>query len=141
MLRSLPALSRAALALVFLASTAGKMADPAATQQYMAACRMALAGLLMCGAVAFELAGGVSVLLGTRARVGAVLLAVFLVPATLVFHTDFGDQEQAIQFLENLAVLGGLGYVAAFGARPVSLDARAGRTDSLAGAPAIPAAR
>ena len=139
MTRTLPVLSRAALALVFLASAMGKVADPGGTQEYMAAYGMPLVGLLMWGAVAFQLAGGLSVLLGYRARVGAVLLAAFLVPATLVFHTDFGDQEQVIQFLKNLAILGGLGYVAAFGAGPVSLDARAGRAAASPGAAPAPA--
>jgi uncharacterized membrane protein YphA (DoxX/SURF4 family) len=39
-------------------------------------------------AIAVELAGGLSLLLGFRARWGALLLAAFLIPVTLIFH-DF----------------------------------------------------
>lgn len=126
MANALPLLGRIALSLTFLLSTVGKITDPAGTQAFMASYGMPLTGLLMWGAVAFELVGGLSVLLGYRARWGAVLLAVFLVPATLIFHTGFGEQEQVIHFLKNVAILGGLAYVAVYGAGPFSLDNRRG---------------
>ena len=50
----------------------------------------------------------------------------FMIPTTLVFHTNFADQNQMIHFLKNLAMFGGLFYVAAYGAGPLSLDARLG---------------
>ena len=124
MARYLPLLGRALLTSSFLASLMGKLFDFGGTQEYMASYGMPAAGLLLVGAIALELTGGLSVLLGYRARIGALLLIVFLVPATLVFHTDFSDQEQIIHFLKNLSILGGLVLVIAHGAGPLSLDAR-----------------
>jgi putative oxidoreductase len=68
--------------------------------------------------------GGLSVLLGYKARLGALLLIGFLIPATLIFHTNFSEPQQEIQFMKNLGLMGGLLMVVAFGAGPVSLDER-----------------
>ena len=126
--RYLPLLGRLLLVAPFLASLMGKVLDFGGTQQYMASYGMPLTGLLLAGAIALELAGGLSVLLGYRARWGAVALIVFLIPATLVFHTDFSDQEQIIHFLKNLSILGGLVLVIAHGAGALSLDRRGAPT-------------
>ena len=45
-------------------------------------------------------------------RVGAVLLLLFLVPTSLIFHGDVGDPLQRIQLLKNVAIIGGLLLVA-----------------------------
>ena len=133
MSRALPLLARFLLVAPFLASLMGKILDFGGTREYMASYGMPLTGLLLVGAIVLELTGGLSVLLGYRARWGAVALIVFLVPATLVFHTDFSDQEQIIHFLKNLAILGGLLLVIVHGAGAASLDRRAaGRTGTAA---------
>jgi len=78
------------------------------------------------------LLGGLSVLLGYRARIGAWMLVLFLVPVTLMMHNFWAAPPQMAQmqqgmFLKNLAMLGGALMMTYFGAGPVSLDARAGR--------------
>jgi putative oxidoreductase len=80
------------------------------------------------GVLAFV--GGLSVLLGYHARVGAWLLVLFLVPVTLAMH-DFWHvadptmkQVQTIMFLKNVSMLGAALLITWFGAGPVSLDAR-----------------
>ena len=57
----------------------------------------------------------------------AALLAVYSIITALIFHHALGDQNQMFHFLKNLAMAGGLLQVAAFGAGPLSLDARQGR--------------
>ena len=105
---------RVLLAAIFLLSGFSKIMDPAGTQNYMAVMGMTWAtGLLYAGAVIVEVGGGLSVLLGYRARVGAAALILFMIPTTLIFHTNFADQNQLIHFLKNLAMTGGLIYVAA----------------------------
>jgi putative oxidoreductase len=76
------------------------------------------------------LMGGLSVLLGYRARWGAVLLILFLLPVTFMMH-DFwtrGDaaeyQNQMVHFMKNLSMLGGAILIACLGAGPVSIDER-----------------
>jgi putative oxidoreductase len=76
------------------------------------------------------LAGGLSILLGYRARLGAWLIVLFLVPVTLLMHKfwTIGDpvmaQMQQIMFLKNVTMLGGALLISQFGAGPVSLDNR-----------------
>ncbi len=79
------------------------------------------------------LAGGLSVLLGYRAKVGAWLIALFLVPVTFAMHkfwtvTDpMMAQMQMIMFMKNISILGGALLISQLGAGPFSLDARSSR--------------
>jgi len=74
----------------------------------MSAQGMPLTSFLLVGAIALEILGGLSVLLGIKPRWGAAMLVIFLVPATLIFHTDFSTELEQAMFLKNLAMLGGL---------------------------------
>ncbi len=82
---------------------------------------LALTGLLLVSSIIMELGGGLSVLLGYKARWGAIALIIFLVPTTLIFHTNFAEEMQVIQFVKNLAIVGGLLMVVYLGSGPVSL--------------------
>mgnify|MGYP001601531072 CR=1 FL=1 len=119
-----PLIARILISAIFLMSGWGKIMNPAGTQQYMAAHGMPFAGLFLIGAIILEIGGGLSVLLGYKARWGAIALAVFLIPTTLIFHTKFSEQLQVIMFMKNLAILGGLLMVSYFGPGPISFDAR-----------------
>lgn len=122
----IPLVARIFLSVIFLRSGISKILDFGGTQQFMAASGipLVLTGLLLVGSILFELAGGLSVLLGYKPRWGAIALIIFLVPTTLIFHTNFAEEMQVIQFLKNLALIGGLLMVVYFGSGPVSLDAR-----------------
>lgn len=115
-------ISRVLLSAIFLVSGVNKILHPVATQQYMAAHGIPLVGLFIVGANAIEILGGLSVLLGYKARWGALALALFLIPATLIFHSNFADQMQLIHFMKNLAILGGLLMVIQYGAGQISLE-------------------
>jgi putative oxidoreductase len=108
-------ISRVLLSAIFVWSGIGKILDPTSTQQYMAAHGMPATGLLLVAAIAIELGGGLSVLLGYRSRLGAAVLGLFLIPATLIFHTNFAEPTQQIMFMKNLAILGGLLTIYQFG--------------------------
>jgi putative oxidoreductase len=74
--------------------------------------------------------GGLSILLGYRARLGAWLIVLFLVPVTLMMHkfwtvTDpITAQIQMVMFMKNVSMLGGALLISHFGAGPFGLDAR-----------------
>jgi putative oxidoreductase len=75
------------------------------------------------------LMGGLSVLVGLHARVGAALLVVFLIPVTFLMHNFWSfvdptliDLEKAM-FMKNLTMLGGALLITYFGAGPLSFDA------------------
>lgn len=75
-----------------------------------------------------SLLGGLSILLGYRARIGAWLLVIFLIPATFMMHTfwSISDPRAAmiehIMFMKNLALMGAALLIAHFGSGPLSLS-------------------
>jgi putative oxidoreductase len=79
------------------------------------------------------IAGGLSILLGYRAKLGAWLIVLFLVPVTLMLHKFWTVQDpmmaqiQMILFMKNVSMLGGALLISQFGAGPFSLDARGSR--------------
>ncbi|HZT42003.1 MAG TPA: DoxX family protein [Chthonomonadaceae bacterium] len=97
---------------------------------YAAHAGVPMAGLLVPLSGLIALAGGLSVLLGYRARIGAWLLVLFLIPVTLMMHNFWAvkdpmqAQMQMAHFLKNLSMLGGALLITHFGAGPLSLDAR-----------------
>ena len=120
-------IGRILLGAIFLISGIGKIADPQGTLQYMQAMGITWATTLFyVGAIVVEIGGGLSLILGYWTRAGAMALLLFMIPTTLLFHTNFADQNQMIHFLKNLAMCGGLLYVASYGAGPLSLDADLG---------------
>ena len=116
-------LARALLASLFLISGFGKLAAPAATKAYIAYAGLPLPDLAYVIAVVVEVGFGLALLAGYRTRLVAALMALFAVATALAFHDHFGDQNQFIHFLKNLAIAGGLLQVAATGAGAYSLDA------------------
>ncbi len=116
-------LARFFIAFVFLMSGLGKIMNLSGTQQYMAQYGMPLTYVFLIGAICVELLGGLSVLTGYKAKWGAFILFLFLIPTTLIFHTEFSDQTQVIMFMKNLAIIGGLLLLVSHGAGKISLDA------------------
>ena len=101
-------LVRICLSAIFIWSGINKIINPAAAIENMSAHGMPLTSIFLVGAIALEILGGFSVLLGIKARWGAAMLIIFLVPATLIFHTNFSTELEQAMFLKNLAMLGGL---------------------------------
>ncbi len=122
--RYLPALGRLLIALIFVMSGFGKLADPAGTKAYIVSAGLPFPDLAYFIAIAVELGGGLLLIVGYQTRIAATVLAVFTVVAAIGFHLDFADQDQMIHFMKNLAIAGGLLQVAAFGAGALSLDRR-----------------
>ena len=113
---------RALLALMFLIAGFNKISGYAGTQAYMDA--MGVPGALLPLVILLEIGGGLLLLLGWHTRITAFLLAGFTVLATLIFHSNLGDQTQMLFFLKNLAIAGGLLMVTLHGAGPWSVDNR-----------------
>lgn len=74
------------------------------------------------------LLGGLSILLGYKAKIGAILLIVFLIPTAFIMHSfwAFDDPQRAqvemAQFLKNIAMAGGALFFLYFGSGPKSIE-------------------
>jgi putative oxidoreductase len=123
MQRYLPLIGRILLGLIFVMSGFNKITGFEGTQQYMASYGMPMTSLLLVGAIVVEIVGGLSVIFGFFPRLGSAALVLFLIPASLIFHTDFSDQTQLIMFLKNLSIMGGLLLIVAYGSGPLSAHA------------------
>lgn len=127
--RACPLIGRILLSTIFIMSGFHKIFSWEQTSEQMSNEGMVLVPLFLVGAILCEIGGGLSVLLGCWARVGAMVLIAFLIPTTLIFH-DFwtyqGEEQQSqmINFMKNLAIMGGLMLVVGFGAGPISVTDR-----------------
>ena len=117
---------RVLFSLLFLTSSLGHFSRQTIAYAASQGVPLALIAVPISGVLA--LAGGLSILLGYRARLGAWLIALFLVPVTLMMHKFWtvGDpmmaQMQQIMFLKNMTMLGGALLISQFGAGPASFD-------------------
>jgi len=114
--------------LIFLMAGAGHFSKQSIG--YAASQGVPLASILVPLSGVVALAGGLSILLGYRAKLGAWLIALFLVPVTLTMHKFWAiadpmmAQMQMAMFMKNLSMLGGALLITQFGSGPLSLDAR-----------------
>jgi putative oxidoreductase len=129
--RALPLVGRVLFSTIFLVSAPHDFSEQVIN--YAAAAGVPLAGTAVPMAGVVALVGGLSVLLGFKAKLGAWLLVLFLVPVTLFMHRFWGVEDaqmaqmQMINFMKNIALVGGALWIAYFGAGPFSLDALAAR--------------
>jgi putative oxidoreductase len=100
---------------------------------YAAAQGVPLASILVPFSGVLAFAGGLSILLGYRAKLGAWLIVIFLVPVTVMMHNFWAVHDPMMAqvhmafFMKNVAMLGGALLISQFGAGPFSLDARRSR--------------
>jgi putative oxidoreductase len=103
------------------------------TIAYAAAQGAPLASIAVPLSGVLALAGGLSILLGYRAKIGAWLIALFLVAVTPPMHKFWGvsdpmmAQMQMIMFMKNVSMLGGALLITQLGSGPWSLDSRQSR--------------
>ena len=115
-------IGRVLLALMFVLAGVNKISGYAGTQGYMDS--MGVPGALLPLVILLEIGGGLLLVLGWHTRITAFLLAGFTILATLIFHSNLGDQTQMLFFLKNLAIAGGLMMVVSHGAGAYSIDNR-----------------
>lgn len=126
--RLLAPLGRILLAAIFVVSSFTHFS--ARTIGYAASHGVPLANIAVPVAGILAFVGGLSVLLGYKARIGGWLLVLFLVPVTLMMHDFWNvvDPEtamiQQVMFMKNVSILGGVLLLIHFGAGPYSIDNR-----------------
>jgi putative oxidoreductase len=125
-MRAIVPIGRVLFALIFVASIVGHFSSAEIAQA--SAHGVPFATLLVPLAGLIALAGGVSVILGYHAKLGALLLLVFLIPVTLFMHKFWGIADpqmammQKINFMKNMSLAGTCLLIMYFGSGPYSLD-------------------
>jgi putative oxidoreductase len=122
---------RVLFAAIFLMSFIPHFSAEAISYARQAGVPLASLAVPMSGVIA--LLGGLSIVFGYRAKIGAWLIVLFLVPVTMTMHAFWAmtdpmmAQMQQAMFMKNLSMLGGALLITHFGAGPISLDARLAR--------------
>lgn len=104
----------------------------AGTIAYAASAGVPMASVLVPLSGVIAILGALSIILGFKAKLGAWLIIIFLVPITFMMHKFWGItdpmamQMQMSMFMKNIALIGGALIISYFGAGPMSLDNRSG---------------
>ncbi len=117
---------RVLIAIGFLVAGIGKIFGYAGTQGYMES--VGVPGALLPLVIALEVFGALAIIVGFQTRLVAFALAGFIILSALIFHFDFGNQAQSIQFMKNFGLAGGFLFLVANGAGAFSIDNR-GKAD------------
>jgi len=117
---------RILFALIFLMSGPGHFS--AATIGFAASKGVPMASFLVPFSGIIEIIGGLSILFGYKAKWGALLLIVFLIPVTFTLHAFWNVTDPMMRqmdmaaFMKNISMLGAALMISYFGAGPVSID-------------------
>ena len=113
---------RVLIAVLFFMSGLSKIAAPAATQGFIASVGLPVPVAAYALSVTVEVLGSLLLIAGFQTRFVAAGMTVFTLATALTFHRNFADQNQMIHFMKNIAIMGGLLQVVAFGGGKFSVD-------------------
>ena len=118
-----PLTARVLLSLLFIMSGFGKIMAFNGTAQFMQSVGIPLTSFALIIAIIIEIGGGVFILLGLKTKWTAWILIGYTIIATLIFHVPYlSDQNQMVNLLKNLGIIGGFILLAIHGPGPFSLD-------------------
>ena len=110
--------SRVGIALIFIVMGLSKIFNYDVTREMMIDAGLSSTDMFLAIAIIAELAGGGALLAGFREKHAALGLIVYLIPITLIMHFQLADVVERIMFFKNIALMGALGLIALYGARP-----------------------
>ncbi len=113
---------------IFLLSGFGKIGGFAQTAGFMAAKGLPMAEVLLVLSIIIEIGAALTLIVGWQARLGAAALFLWMIPVTLVFHNFWAaaaaqQQFEMAMFMKNIAMMGGLLYIMAYGSGRFSVKA------------------
>ena len=129
-----PLFARILLSVVFILGGIGKIFAFSLEEGFVATKHLPLPAVALGVALIIELVGGLAILAGLYTKFTAWIVFLYMIPTTFLFHNFWAMQgadrlDAMIHFEKNLAIMGGLLLLAAFGAGAYSVDsARLPRT-------------
>jgi putative oxidoreductase len=123
-----PLLGRILICWIFIYSAWGQIVEFQFWSNRATQAGLPFGHVAIIGSITVQMLGGVAILLGARARIAAWVLFLFLIPTTLTFHqfwklSGAAATPQINNFNRNLAIMGGMLFIATFGAGAYSVDA------------------
>jgi putative oxidoreductase len=115
-------LGRILMSAIFISDGYNKAMVPTATMAMMGHYGLPLPGAAYAVTLIVEIGFGIVFLIGFRARLTALVLALWCVATAMVAHYHRGDTGQMIHFMKNVCMAGGFLQVVAFGAGRISVD-------------------
>ncbi len=118
-------MGRILAAVVFVYFGYSKVVNNPRMQDYMAEHNPFVPTFMVYPALVLQLVAGGLLMLGYKTRYAALALLGFCIIAPVLYHNQFSNEFELIQFLKDFAIAGGLAFVFAYGAGPLSIDAHA----------------
>ncbi len=118
--------ARILVAILFLIAAYNKFKGLGGSTAYMTKLGVPAASIMAPVVAAFELVAGLLLLVGFRTRLVALAIAIFVVIAAVLAHTNFADGNQLNHFLKNFAIVGGCLALFVTGGGAYSVDAKRG---------------
>ncbi len=124
-------IGRILLVAIFVLSGVSKIGGFSGTAGYMVGAgiphNLVMPGLIL--TILIELGGGLLIVIGYQARIAALIIFLWLIPVTLIFHffpSREGQQVMinSIMYMKNLSMMGGLLILASVGPGAYSVDGR-----------------
>ena len=120
-------IGRLCMCAIFIITGVWKFVNFNGVSQEMEAKGFPMVAFFLVTAAIVEILGGLSFLFGYKTRLWAVILMLYLIPVTIIFHDFWNAAEaqkymQIIEFLKNLTIIGGLWDIIGAGPGRISLD-------------------
>ena len=123
-----PLTGRILISLIFLMSGFGKVFQFDGQVAYAASQGVPLASLAIIISIIAELAAATMIIIGYRARLGALILLVWMIPVSIMLHAcwnieyPMAQQMHMIMFMKNMAIMGAMLLNMSFGPGPKSIN-------------------
>ena len=120
---------RLLISLIFLVSGLGKVFQFDGQVGYATSQGVPMASAAIAISAIVEIAAALMIILGYKARLGAAALFLWMIPVNLMMHAFWNitdptwNQIHMIMFMKNLAMMGGMLFIVAYGSGPKSLKA------------------
>ena len=114
------ALGRIFLSTIFLIEGFKKLFFREQTIEFMEA--HGVPGILFIPSVIVEILFPLLIIVGYKTKVASLVMILFILTVTIIFHTDFSNEMQLIAFLKNIAIAGGFLIIFAKSTGKYSID-------------------
>ena len=79
-------------------------------------------GILFIPSVIVEILFPLLIIIGYKTKLASLVMILFILTVTIIFHTDFSNEMQLIAFLKNIAIAGGFLIIFARSTGKYSID-------------------